>query len=186
MYSEACSPNPNCRVISVEFYEPFNKKISTLLYQPSPTLAFTDIFYDVMSTNAFQNMKNPPTKLTQPYFSCVLEVGDAFNNALGVAKGNVDLYLSIGVTVLVFLIMASLNNIRRINPPIKSLSTVFAEKEMFDPEEELRQSVMRRQTEIEVLQVTVKSLQSKLDKLYEYNTELHDDIERLKMGQRKR
>ena len=180
VFSKACSPNPACYVISLEFYDPFDKKLSTFLYQPTPTLAFTDVFYDVMSEDAFKTMKSPPSALTQPYYSCILTVGDAFNNALGVAKGNADLYLSLGITVVIFLVMASLNNIRRIDPPIKSLSTVFAEKEMFDPEEELRRSVMKRQAEIEILRTTVKSMQSKLDILYEYNTELRDDMDQLK------
>lgn len=63
---------------------------------------------------------NPPTKLIQNYFSCVMNVWDSFYAATGLASSNSQLYIALGIAVYLFVLVTYQNYVNNAQIPWKS------------------------------------------------------------------
>eukprot|EP01035_Chromulina_nebulosa_P018737 gene18737-24502_t len=73
---------PGCALLAVEFYGGDDRHVSDYYYQPA-TIAFTNNIY---LSYAMKNiLTNPPTRLVQLYYDCVLSPVDSFFTSTGLA-----------------------------------------------------------------------------------------------------
>eukprot|EP00595_Chromulina_sp_UTEXLB2642_P002996 CAMPEP_0196767558 /NCGR_PEP_ID=MMETSP1095-20130614/41744_1 /TAXON_ID=96789 ORGANISM="Chromulina nebulosa, Strain UTEXLB2642" /NCGR_SAMPLE_ID=MMETSP1095 /ASSEMBLY_ACC=CAM_ASM_000446 /LENGTH=280 /DNA_ID=CAMNT_0042136003 /DNA_START=1261 /DNA_END=2104 /DNA_ORIENTATION=- len=73
---------PGCALLAVEFYGGDDRHLSEYYYQPS-TIAFTNNIF--LSYAMKQILTNPPTRLVQLYYDCVLSPVSAFFTSTGLA-----------------------------------------------------------------------------------------------------
>ena len=95
-FAGLCDPAEDCTTFTFNLYAGTSKKINRYLYTPSNTIAFTDVFYNKQVKRNFGKLYTPPVSLVQFYYSCVMTPADSIFNALGVAKGNADLFVGAG------------------------------------------------------------------------------------------
>lgn len=50
-------------------------------------------------------INNPPTKLIQSYYSCIMKIWDAFFAATGLASSNTQLYIGLGLLAYMYLLV---------------------------------------------------------------------------------
>ena len=88
-------------------------------------------------------MYQPPTVLTQLYFTCVMSARAAWFNALGIAQANGVVYTTAFFSFLMIFLVNYLNRIKKVKPPIRTIAQIAADeaKEKAKFEEELRQTV---------------------------------------------